>query len=126
MDLSIGFETKQTATVSARLISFTTGRALQSNHGGTTARRWAFRSVRSGKPGPTLTPTKYSPALEAALRSGRMIDEEEFGLCSSRSAENTAQPLELSRSMRVASSGPWARDASEVETTEVLPSPATG
>lgn len=93
MDFSVGFGTKQTATVSAGLITSTTGRALQCSHGGTTARRWAFRSVRSGKPGPTLAATKYSPALEAAIRSGRMIDEEEFGLCELRTVEDAAQPL---------------------------------
>ena len=105
MDLRVGFGTRQTAGESARLTSFPTVRPLHAFHVGAAARRWVFRSVRSGNRVSTLAGSKYSPALEAAIRSGQMIDEKEFGLCKGLTVENTAQSLELARSMRLASSG---------------------
>ncbi len=65
------------------------------------ARYGVFRSVRAPDHATGTCPRTHAPDLEAAIRSGRMIDEDEFGLRPGPRPRREAPSLKLLPSMRV-------------------------
>jgi hypothetical protein len=65
------------------------------------SRYGVFRSVRAPDCATGTRPRTHSPDLEAAIRSGRMIDEDEFGLRPGSRPHRETPSLKLLPSMRV-------------------------
>jgi hypothetical protein len=103
--LATEFQARHNMLAPGRPTPLSSSRSARNPHAGAAEPHVAFRSTRSVNDLPKVAPKKYSPALEAAIRAGRMIDEDEFGLRKTGTHENPSQALELTQSMRVRPSG---------------------